>query len=243
MGAFSVRSARRFRVSSHRWSRAVVCKHFVPAPTRKPRAQRRCPASESCKDAIASWRETAWALSQCERKTVPRATPPLRRRPIPGIRRSRLCGRPSSQTVAQPGHRRFDPSECHSPSSTDPTGVVSDGTFEVDSGIAVGVFNLANKQFVPFANGAINIAPQYQTLNSTPKTARSVKNSGVFTIPLTAGDGNAYKTNPLAIQVNGTTVAQENPRRPVGGCFRFFAPRSVRWRATRPGANHGPSVR
>lgn len=36
-----------------------------------------------------------------------------------------------------------------------------------------------------------------------------VKNSCVFSIPLTAADGDSYKTNPLAIQVNGTTVAQE----------------------------------
>ena len=99
----------------------------------------------------------------------------------------------------------------HSTSSTDPAGFVSDGTFEVDSGIAVGVFNLAKKQFVPFANGAINIAPQYQALTSTAKNCALVKNSGVFTIPLTAADGNAYQTNPLAVQVNGTTVAQENP--------------------------------
>jgi hypothetical protein len=99
----------------------------------------------------------------------------------------------------------------HSSSSTDPAGFVSDGTFEVDSGIAVGVFNPASNQFVPFANGAINIAPQYQTLTSTAKNCALVKNSGVFTIPLTTGDGNAYQNNPLAIQVNGTTVAQENP--------------------------------
>jgi hypothetical protein len=85
----------------------------------------------------------------------------------------------------------------------------SDGTFEVDSGISVGVFNLKSKKFVAFANGAITIAPQYQPLASTQKNCALVKNSCVFTIPLTAGDGDSYKTNPLAIQVNGTTVAQE----------------------------------
>lgn len=90
-----------------------------------------------------------------------------------------------------------------------PSGLASDGKFEVDSGIVVGVFNLATKKFVAFANGAISIVPQYQQLSSTPKNCMLVKNSCVFTIPLTAADGDSYKTNPLAIQVNGTTVAQE----------------------------------
>ncbi|HWN10828.1 MAG TPA: hypothetical protein VNO50_16430 [Pyrinomonadaceae bacterium] len=85
----------------------------------------------------------------------------------------------------------------------------SDGTFEVDSGITLGIFNLATKKFVAFVNGAITIASQYQQLSSTPKNCMLVKNSCVFTIPLTAADGDTYKTNPLAIQVNGTTVAQE----------------------------------
>jgi hypothetical protein len=90
-----------------------------------------------------------------------------------------------------------------------PDNPTSDGTFEVDSGISVGVFSLKTKTFVAFANGAIAIAPQYQPLASTLKNCALVKNSCVFTIPLTAGDGDSYKTNPLAIQVNGTTVAQE----------------------------------
>jgi hypothetical protein len=92
-----------------------------------------------------------------------------------------------------------------------PSPTASDGTFEVDSGITVGVFDVANDQFVPFANGNITIAPQYHELTSTPKNCALVKNSGVFTIPLTAADGSAYKTNPLAIQVNGNTVAMESP--------------------------------
>jgi hypothetical protein len=90
-----------------------------------------------------------------------------------------------------------------------PDNPTSDGTFEVASGISVGVFTLKTKTFVAFANGAITIAPQYQPLASTQKNCTLVKNSCVFTIPLTAGDGDSYKTNPLAIQVNGTTVAQE----------------------------------
>lgn len=96
-------------------------------------------------------------------------------------------------------------------SSTDPNGLVSDGTFEVDSGISVGVFNLASKQFVAFENGGVNIQPQYQPLQSTSKNCVLVKNSCVFTIPLTEADGDSYKTNPLAIQVNGTTVIEEYP--------------------------------
>jgi hypothetical protein len=90
-----------------------------------------------------------------------------------------------------------------------PDNPTSDGTFEVDSGISVGVFSLKTKTFVAFANGGITIAPQYKLLASTQKNCTLVKNSCVFTIPLTAGDGDSYKTNPLAIQVNGTTVAQE----------------------------------
>ncbi|HKP81522.1 MAG TPA: hypothetical protein VJT69_05865, partial [Pyrinomonadaceae bacterium] len=86
---------------------------------------------------------------------------------------------------------------------------VSDGTFEVDSGISIGVFNTATNQFTPFANGSITISPQYQQLTSTVKNCVLVKNSCVFTFPITAADGNDYKTNSLAIQVKGTTVAQE----------------------------------
>jgi hypothetical protein len=91
-------------------------------------------------------------------------------------------------------------------------GPVADGTFEVDSGITLGVVNLSNQQFVPFANGAITFTnpDQYQPLVSTPKNCVLVKNSGVFTIPLTTDDFNIASANPLAIQVNGTTVAQEN---------------------------------
>jgi len=92
-----------------------------------------------------------------------------------------------------------------------PSGLSSDGTFEVDSGITVGVLDGANGSFVPFTNGDITISPQYQPLESTAKNCNLVKNSCVFTIPLTVADGNGYATNPLAIQVNGTTVAAENP--------------------------------
>lgn len=94
--------------------------------------------------------------------------------------------------------------------SPQPNPTTSDGTFEVDAGITVGLFDLASNQFVPFVNGAITISPQYQPLASTAKNCVLVKNSGVFTIPLTAADGDGYQANPLAIQVNGTTVAQEN---------------------------------
>ena len=85
----------------------------------------------------------------------------------------------------------------------------SDGTFEVDSGIAVGFINAAGT-FVPFTNGALTFNSQYQQLLSTPKNCMLVKNSGVFSFLITAADGDDYKTSPLAIQVNGTTVAQED---------------------------------
>lgn len=85
----------------------------------------------------------------------------------------------------------------------------SDGTFKVDSGIVVGVFNTATQKFTPFQNGSIDIGPQYQPLTSTAKTTTLVKNSCVFTFPITAADGTSYQNNPLAIQVDGTTVAQE----------------------------------
>lgn len=92
----------------------------------------------------------------------------------------------------------------------DPNGLVSDGTFEVDSGIDLGVWDNANSGFVPFANGNITFASQYQPLESTSKNCTLVGNSGVFTIQLTEDEANFCQTNPLAIQVNGTTVAQEN---------------------------------
>jgi len=89
-----------------------------------------------------------------------------------------------------------------------PSGFSSDGTFEVDSGIAVGASDLANSGFVPFASGEIAI--QYQPLESTSKNCNLVTNSGVFTIPLTEDEATFCQTNPLTIQVNGTTVAEEN---------------------------------
>ena len=86
----------------------------------------------------------------------------------------------------------------------------SDGTFEVNDGIEVGFIDLATGNFVQFANGALTFDSQYQQLSSTPKNVMLVKNSGVFTFAITANDSDGYKTNPLAIQVDGTTVAQED---------------------------------
>lgn len=85
----------------------------------------------------------------------------------------------------------------------------SDGTFVVDSGIAVGVFNLTTRQFTPFANGNINISPEYQQLLSTPKNVKLVKNSCVFSFPISTAENSSCKSNPLEIQVNGVTVARE----------------------------------
>lgn len=86
----------------------------------------------------------------------------------------------------------------------------SDGTFEVNDGINVGFVDLASGNFVQFAKGALTFDDQYQQLSSTPKNCMLVKNSGVFTFQITADDNTGYKTNPLAIQVDGTTVAQED---------------------------------
>lgn len=85
----------------------------------------------------------------------------------------------------------------------------SDGTFEVDSAV-VGVVSATTGQFTPFVNGNISIAPQYTPLASTAKNTTLVKNSCVFSFAITAADGTSYQNNPLAIQVNGVTVAQEN---------------------------------
>ena len=85
----------------------------------------------------------------------------------------------------------------------------SDGTFVVDSGIVVGVVNKTTGSFTPFQNGSISIAPQYQPLLSTAKNTTLVKNSCVFSFPITSADGTSYQSNPLAIRVNGTTVAKE----------------------------------
>ena len=86
--------------------------------------------------------------------------------------------------------------------------VTSDGTFENDSCV-VGVVNVSTGKFTAFVNGNLSLPPQYQTLTSTAKNTTLVKNSCVFSFPITAADGTSYQTNPLAIQVNGTTVAQE----------------------------------
>ncbi len=89
------------------------------------------------------------------------------------------------------------------------SGATSDGTFEVDSGISVGVFDLTNKTFVPFASGTLAFTDQYQPLVSTPKNCVLVKNSGVFVIPLTSDEETLSSTNPLAISINGVIVSQE----------------------------------
>jgi len=101
-------------------------------------------------------------------------------------------------------HVKTDPPPPASP-------VTSDGTFVVDSGITVGVFNLATKQFKAFTNG--NIPPlslQYQQLLSTPKNVMLVKNSCVFSFPITTAEKDSCNSNPLEIQVNGVTVARES---------------------------------
>jgi hypothetical protein len=46
-------------------------------------------------------------------------------------------------------------------------------------------------------------------LQSTAKNTTLVKNSCVFSFPITSADGTSYQSNPLAIRVSGTTVAQE----------------------------------
>jgi hypothetical protein len=92
------------------------------------------------------------------------------------------------------------------------TGTTADGTFTVNSGITVGVVDSAN-QFTPFTHGALSfVSPnQYQPLASTLKNCVLVRNSGVFTFPLTADEFSDAGNSPLAIQVNGITVVQENP--------------------------------
>lgn len=85
------------------------------------------------------------------------------------------------------------------------------GKFEVNTGITLGLFNLATQQFTAFASGALSfLSPdQYEPLVSSNKTCQLVRNSGVFTIPLTSAEATTSQSNPLAIQVNGVTVAQE----------------------------------
>jgi hypothetical protein len=85
------------------------------------------------------------------------------------------------------------------------------GKFEINTGITLGLFNLASQQFTAFASGALSfLSPdQYEPLVSSNKTCQLVRNSGVFTIPLTAAEATTSQSNPLAIQVNGVTVAQE----------------------------------
>jgi hypothetical protein len=83
----------------------------------------------------------------------------------------------------------------------------SDGTFVVSDGITVGV--VANGSFQPLTHGALSFTDQYQPLNSISKTVNLIKNSGLFTVPLSAAEATLVASNPLAIQVDGTGVVQE----------------------------------
>jgi hypothetical protein len=86
---------------------------------------------------------------------------------------------------------------------------VSDGTFTVNDGIAVGLFDAATQKFTPFARGGLTVTGHYTQLTSTAKNCVLVDNSGVFTFALSADEMTAAKATPLAIAVDGTVVAAE----------------------------------
>jgi hypothetical protein len=101
---------------------------------------------------------------------------------------------------------------------------VATGEFEVSQGISVGVINSSTNVFQAFANGNLSFTPQYQQLASMSKNCVLVKNSGVFTVPLTASEASLANGSPLAITVNGQLVLSE----PATGLWMDVSPSTER---------------
>ena len=78
----------------------------------------------------------------------------------------------------------------------------------VESGITIGVVDAAGS-FTAFAKGTLSFPPFYFTLTSAEKNCVCWKNSGVFTVPLTADEANAVKSGAIAVQVGGSRVVEE----------------------------------
>jgi hypothetical protein len=93
--------------------------------------------------------------------------------------------------------------------SQDSNGVgVSDGTFVVDTGIVIGVQTAAGS-FQALTNGQVSFANQYQLLNSQSKQVNLIQSAGMVDVALEADEVSLVNSQPLVIQVDGTTVLQE----------------------------------
>jgi hypothetical protein len=78
----------------------------------------------------------------------------------------------------------------------------------VETGITVGTLD-SGGNFTALANGAVSFTAYYQLLESMEKNCYLWTNSGVFTIPLAAGEAATLAANPLAVAVGGNPVAAE----------------------------------
>jgi hypothetical protein len=78
----------------------------------------------------------------------------------------------------------------------------------VESGITIGVVDAAGS-FTAFTNGTLSFPPFYFTVTSAERNCVCWKNSGVFTIPLTADEANAVKSGAVAVQVGSNRTLEE----------------------------------
>jgi hypothetical protein len=108
---------------------------------------------------------------------------------------------------------------------------VSDGTFVVDTGIAVG-FQSAAGSFQALANGQVSFASQYQLLSSQNKQVNLIRSAGLVDIALVGNEASLVSGSPLLVQVNGTTVLQE----PADGALYAMEPFYMRFEPGTTGA-------
>jgi len=78
----------------------------------------------------------------------------------------------------------------------------------VDSGITVGTLD-SSGTFTALANGTVSLTSFYKLLQSMEKNCYLWTNSGVFTIPLAAGEAALLASRQLAVAVGGNPVVAE----------------------------------
>jgi len=108
---------------------------------------------------------------------------------------------------------------------------VSDGTFVVDTGIAVG-FQSSAGSFQALANGQVSFASQYQLLSSQNKQVNLIRSAGLVDIALVGNEASLISGRPLLVQVGGTTVLQE----PADGALYATEPFYMRFEPGTTGA-------
>lgn len=84
---------------------------------------------------------------------------------------------------------------------------VSDGTFVVNDGISVGVFDASAQAVTAFQNGSLTVG--YAQLTSTSKNCVLPTTSGAFTFAISETEMQSVTSAPIGIAVNGTVVAAE----------------------------------